>query len=504
VGFILRKKSNKKWLSIHPYEPSFTLCEDKVLRSISTLPSKQPFTISFLHNKEFIFTTLHISKNIPEEDIPSLLELQTYENLDLDPAVRYVIRYYEVPPFDPNKRTFHIFVTQDKNIFKVFGDLLKKNRYIDCILPAPLLFTPLYHQKLIEEGTHFFIYIEKDDAFVTLYTEGYLVYTKSIRFSFEDIAHKISQITGLSISALEVMEFLKEKGLILENDQDFSPYIEIFNEMLLEISDILIYLKRTYRVEIIDKIFFHSQIGFIKGIEEYIYTHLGKNPSAFDFDYGCVIENPDTNTLHILMHLVAKESKTYTYPNFTLFERPPPLFKRPSGQLLAALIVAILLASLYPLYTLVMAYKLKYEIALLKKEYLKIHTQRVLIESQLNSIKKRIHALQEKLQTKEKKLSKKQNILQAIYDKKVHYVLKAATLADLSKDLSNHKLFTTAVQAKEQNFTLHILADDEKKITSFIKDIYDHKSNRYELSTKEINQSTPNGFYTSTIKVIRK
>ncbi len=505
----MKKENRKKYVTINPYNNTYFICDNRTLKKFSPKFSSKNFYISFLQTKDFIFTTLEVSRNIPDEDLADMIELRAYEELDLDQTIDYLIRYYEIPsPTHKKERTFQIFVTEPSLLKDIFDKSIKQVNYIDAIIPAPLLFRPLYNQEILErDETHVFIYFEKEDAFLALYSQGSLLYTKSMKYSFKDIAERISELKGEEVSIEEVMQNLAKEGLKLQNLDELPHYMQVFSEIFMHINDILVYAKRVNDIEIIDKIFISSEVGFIKGIEEYSQTYLAQEAYDFAFDYNIKSLEPYVEELHYLLALCAIDinENQIQYPNLTIFKRPPPFLQRPSGKLILALAASLLVASIYPGYNIFMAYKLKYDTAILKKEYPKIHAKRVALETQINQLKKQMTKLKKLIAQKELELKRREKILRAIYDKKVRYIMKGATIAQLSQNLVAHKIKTTEIRNSDKVFDLNVTATDEKRITKFIKDMYDNNYNKYDISTKEINKTDPNStIYFSTIEVIHK
>ncbi|MRI58904.1 MAG: hypothetical protein C6H99_05290, partial [Epsilonproteobacteria bacterium] len=441
----MQEKKFKSIITLNPYAQTYFKYENRSLARFYPLKfSKKNFYLSFLRAKDLIFTTISLSKNIPQEDIYDVLEMRIYEELDLDQAIEYVFDYELLPSLPHEKeQKFAVFISEAKIIQESFEELTKTIPFIDAILPAPTLFKTLYtHDILDNDEIHFFIYFQKSDAFVALYQNGTLLYTKSLKYSFEYIAERISEKKGKEVSANDVMQRLSKEGLKISDLDELPYYMEIFNELFMFINDILIYIKRANEIEHIDKIFIGSEIGFIKGIEEYSQTYLAHKAFDLHFDYGIKTQEPFVEELHYLMALCGEDilERNIPYVNLTLFKRPPPLSKRPSGRLLLVAGISALLALAYPLYNYIYAQKIRFEIAQLKKEYPKIHQKRVELEKSINTLRAQIKSIREKIAQKSQELKKREQILQAIYNKKVTYTMKAATLAELTQDLVAYKL----------------------------------------------------------------
>ncbi len=503
----MQKERFKSYVTINPYNKSSYVYENALLKRYQLKKfQNRHFYISFLQTKDIIITSLNISRNIPDEDLKDVIELKAYEELDLDQTLEYTIEFEEIPtPLHEKERKFQVFVTEPSILEETFSAITNKIHYIDHILPAPLLFKPLYTQHIIEnDETHLFLYFQRDDTFLTLYHGGNLLYAKSLKYSFSDIAEKLSELKGQNVTPEEVMQQLSKEGLKVSDLDELHYYMQVFSEIFLYINDILIYAKRANNLEIIDKIFISSEIGFIKGIEEYSLTYLGQEAFDFNFNYEIETNEPYVEDLHFLMALCAKDivEQGYEYANLTIFKRLPPLFKRPSGEILLVMAASTLLAIAYPAYNLIYAYKIKYETIMLNKEYPAIHAKKVALESQINRLKKEIEDIKKKISLKTQELKRREAILKAIYDKKVNYIMKGATIAELSQDLIGYKIKTTNIENNQTVFDLNVTAVDEKSITKFIRYISENKSSKYDITTQGLNKTDPNStVYTSKIEV---
>ena len=476
----------RKYVTIDPYNKDFFLCENDTIKSFKNPKFNQKnFYISYLQTKDTIITTIEVSKNIPREDLQDVVEIKAYEELDLDQAVEYKIDFHEIPtPIHEKNIKLQLFVTEPRIINEIFSDIVKKVNFIDYIVPLPLLFKPLYTQEILDRTeVHLFIYFQKNDTLFALYNQGNLVYAKSLKYSFEEIALRLSELKGQHVDVDVVIRTLAKDGLKIDDLDEMQYYMQIFSEIFMHINDVLIYAKRANDIEIVDKIFISSDIGYIKGIEEYSHTYLAQEAYDFHFDYPFHTNEPYIEDLHFLMALCADDilQRYESYPNLTIYKRLPPLFKRPSGELLITLALTLMFSLAYPIYNILIAYKIKHDAAVLRKEYPLIHAKRLAIEQKINSLKNEITDIQNKIALKQKELRRRKKILNQIYDKKVNYILKAKTLAELTQDLVHYKIKTINIDNNDSIFDFNVTAIDNKNITKFIKFIAETKSDKYEI-----------------------
>jgi len=501
------KSKAQAYLSINPYNQTHYLFDGKALKKLSSLKSKKgTYHISHLQAKDLIISTLAVSKNIPDEDLQDVIEIKAYEELDLDPAIEYKIDFIEYPaPIHEKERKFQVFITEPSLLRETFEPVVDKIGYIDAIVPAPLLFKTLYTNEILDTNeAHLFIYFQKDDAFLTLYNQGEMLYAKSLKYSFKEMAERLSELKGKDVGVEEVMRRLAQDGVKIEDLDELQFYMQLFSEVFMHINDILIYAKRAHNIDIIDKIFISSSVGSIKGIEEYAQTYLAQEAYEYAFDYGIATNEPYVEDLHYLQLLTAIDinEKGENYPNLTIFHRLPPLHRRPSGELLMILGVSLVLALAYPLYNVALTYKYKFDTAMMQKEYATVHAKKVALESRINALRKEIADLQNKIKLNKEDLGRRMAILEKIYDKKVNYIMKAETLADLTQDMVKYKIKTIAIENNESVFDFNVTAVDEKQITKFIKYITDTKYDKYNITTREINKTDENStVYMSRLKV---
>ena len=370
-----------------------------------------------------------------------------------------------------------------------------------------MLFQYLYKREILDNlGVDCFIYFQKSDTFLTIYKEGKYLYSKSLKYSLHDMSERFSEIRGERIEEDDFIRQLCEEGLKTSNFEFQDNLMKLFNEIFLHINDVLIFAKRTNEIDKIDRLYIGSEYGYIPGVEEYAQTYLGINALEFSFDYGFLYDESFIDDLHQLLQLSALYilEENETIPNFTIFKRPPPIWKRPSGQLIAITAASILLAFSYPLYNIAYTYKLKFDINLLNKEYKKIHSERVDLENRINQLKNDKKNILTKIKKQNEIFDKRMSILNNIYDKKVNYPMKGKIIAELSQDLIKHRVKIKNIRTKDNVMEWDTISNDDKKITNFIKYISHKKNDKYHIETKKIQKEGNITKYTSTLKVVIK
>ena len=388
-----------------------------------------------------------------------------------------------------------------------FNPLLQHVTHIDYIIPAPLLCKTLYTNSILNnDAIHLFLWFQNNDACITLYIQGEMYYFKSLRYSFGDIAQRLREITGKDIELKEVLAYLSHYGVRVHDLEQAQPYTQLFAEIFTHIHDVIIYIKRSFNIEHIDTIYFSSSIGFIPGIDEFAVTYLSQKIFDFSFDYGIETDNISIHPFHILSALSLRDiiEKKEHYPNFSIFHKPPSLYRRPTGKLLIYTTIIFFLSILYPIYQTFIAYKYKYETALYQKKYTQIHAKRIAIENRINTLQSQMTQIQKHIMTLHSNMDRQLKLLQTIYDKKVHYIMKASTLSDLTQSMYPFHITTVAIDVNNTHFDFNVTAPHDRDITQFIKYITFIKGNRYHISTSQIKKiytKTSYPLYTSHLKV---
>ena len=114
-------------------------------------------------------------------------------------------------------------------------------------------------------------------------------------------------------------------------------------------------------------------------------------------------------------------------------------------------------------------------------------------KEQVDNQKKQINELEASIATSKKLLDESQ-------DKKFNYRSKAEFLSDISALISDVKVKTTHINFKNNEANIHIISDDDNKITALIEKI--DKSSKFRVTTERISvQNTNSALFESNITV---
>jgi len=359
----LKKSSSKSPIknivTLNPYIDKEYIYKGNKYQPLNKLSyNTSNFVTSYISNKNLITTTVSISRSIPDEDIADILDIKAYEELGLDHAANYIISYTESES-SGDEREFHIFVTEPEDLDALYLPVKQQTKYIDLIIPAPLLYKALYRKEILQDnGTHCFVYFTKDDTFITFYKNGEYLYSKSIDFSLEFIYDKYCELIGEKVDEKEFFTVLETEGLKTAKSDYQQNFMKIFAEVFITINDIIIYAKRAFQLETVDHMFIGASNGPIIGLDDYSQNYLGLHSADFNFSYNIESDEWYVDQLQYLMLLNSFDyiENEENVINLTMYPRPPSFVNRASGQFIISTFAAISLGLAYPLVYLVGSY----------------------------------------------------------------------------------------------------------------------------------------------------
>lgn len=464
--------------------------------------NKDSFFISYIQSKDVISASIHISRNISEDDIKDAIEIKVYDELGLDSTIDYKITYLEVEIQDSKNKLFNVFVIDTAIIEKQLSEIQKKTTYIDYVTTAPFLIKSLYKKALLEsDGVDCFIYFQKNDAFLAIYKGGEYLYSKSLAYSLAQLTEKFCELIGERISEEDFHKLLTTEGLKSTNPSYQSHLMQLFGELFLYVNDVLIFAKRSYSIEQIDRVYIGSEVGILIGIDEYAKSYIGLE--SFEFNFSITINSKEwyVDQIHILMALTSQVylDEKDDELNFSIFKRPPPLKERPIGKLLGVIATSLILSFAYPVYQFGHSQFLQLKINKNTDEFNKLNKRTTVIRAEiarLNQEKEKIIALHKK---EAEKLNFRKRLLTEINKKRTDYNMKMLILSEIINISNHYKSKISVVEYNENNLKISIQNESDKKITEFIAELT--KLKKYKISTDKIAQDEKNKLYLSQITI---
>ncbi len=460
---------------------------------------------TFIANKDMIIAPVELSSSIAEEDIYGALEDKAYDELGLDAATEYIIHYKEVSATEGQGRMFQLFIIEQEKYNERFSNLRNDIKYIDLILPAPLLYQSLYDNGIVEsKKVHCYLYIGSYDATITFYRNGEYLYSKSISYSLKQLYDRYCEISGKAVDEKQFLRVFQKEGVKTTQMEYQQNFIKLFNEVFITINDIVIYTKRAYKIEVIDQFFIGSEMGPISGVDEYAQNYLGLYSTSMSFDFRIKSDEWHIDHLHHMMALSAKKylDDPEALVNFTQNPRPPAFFKRPSGQFMLTTVFAILAAIAYPLYFLIYAYMNDIQIYQLKVKEKPLGAEVKKYKSIISAKTKELKELTQQTENLKKTYNEKEMTLRSVYDKKVNYQLKSNQLAAFSEDMAKFNVHAGEIKSQGNTYLMALIAEKDKDITELIK----HVTEKYlkdivRIDIERIARDENSSFYQGVLQV---
>jgi hypothetical protein len=500
-------------VSVNPYRGDYYVGTfNTISKTSSPSFSKEQYALSFLNTKGFISTLIGISKNIPEDDIYDALENKVYEELALDMAIEYHIKYIEaIHRGAEGDRFFHVFVVDPLTLEQEFSPVIEKLKYLDQIVPVPLLLKSLYVKGHIDSNdAHCFVYFQENDAFFCIYNEQEFIYAKSLKFSLKQMHERFCELLGEQIDLIAFETILANDGLNTSNPEYQKNLIKLFGEIFLHISDVITYAKRAYDIKKFDEIFIGTGVGKVIGLDEYAQTYLGIKTAPLDFDYGFNTNGQIVDQIHQLLHLYGRLESDERYEcNFTIFHRPPPFAKRDSGKLILVTAAALAAALLYPGVYWGLSYFEEFRHAVLTKEYEQIHIEKTTRENTVNLKLANKNAAQKLLDEQKTAYKQKQDTLIKVHEKKVDYPMKAKILADFTQSFNQYRVQLKTIKYSEdlnntKTFAFGLTSSSTQNITALLKHLTESKRDRYTFNLELISYDDEQKSYLSELKAVIK
>lgn len=430
----------------------------------------------------------HVQSILNGEDLQKDIVVQTRKNLSLDDEAEYIVKSRII-----GENSYESYALNYEVLSEGLQDVISELRYIDKIIPDPFLFEGLYEAKVLNaDETHCFLFLDDDDAFLALYNNGKFGFTRGFSmYSLTNLCEQYKNNTGADIELRDFLNLLKNEGV---NGEFFS----VLDDMAFYISDIFNSTASQANADI-SKVFIGSSIGAIPGLANLINQKLYIETIDFDFNKKFEAGDLDPSCMNTIRYYYAKYILDDSL-NFTAFYRPPAFLKRDGGQFLVVVAIACVLGLITPIYELGSA--LYYfginsfeesKLEDIKKELAKLEPVYESIKGQVDNQNKQINELEVSIATSKRLLDESE-------DKKFNYRSKAEFLSDISALISDVKVKSTHINFKNNEANIHIISDDDNKITALIEKI--DKSSKFRVTTERISaQNTDSALFESNITV---
>jgi len=491
------KSKAYKSISIDPYDKSYFELSGASIMQLEALPTvAQCKYISYVASKDIITGVISLDFAIGNSDIDGAIEDVAFDEFGLNSDREYIIKYWKI-----KDSSYEVFIVPADKLDALFSDVVDEIGFVDSIIPAPLVYGSLYRDILDNRGVHCFLYFMSDDAFITFYKNGQYVYSKSINYSLDEIYAKYLSAGGVSMSRDAFFVYLGGKSS--SSDPDFQTRImRIFGEAFVSFNDVLVYAKRIYGLENIDRLYLGSSAGSIAGLSNFSQNYFGLKSYEMNFDFGYYEQNGSVEQFEKMLFATSSRGMGNSEIDFTQYHRPPPIYKRSSGQLVGAMVAASVIGLLPSLYYLVSKVVVDGQISMLSQKesrltedaakYKKLFKVKSL---ELNKTLAEANDIREKLEAKEKTLT-------SIYEKKVNYRPKSKQYVEFAKDFEKFDIKSYDLKSFDDNYYLFLVAKQDSDITKFISYVskkYDKSASLVDISM--IARDEASGTYQGLLRV---
>jgi len=121
---------------------------------------------------------------------------------------------------------------------------------------------------------------------VTIYNNGEFLYSKSLEFSLNQIYEKYCAMIGEKVDKRSFLKPSKQTRAFKATNSVYQQNLmKLFSEIFLQINDIIIYAKRAYGIDTIQRLFLGSIQSPIIGLGDYGYNYLGIPTFNLDFNF---------------------------------------------------------------------------------------------------------------------------------------------------------------------------------------------------------------------------
>ena len=471
----MKRRDNNSIITVDIYSnKSYKLINGKFTIAKNLKSAKKDIIVSYLANRDLIIEPVELSKNLPQEHILDIITDRVYEELRLDPAVEYQI-YPVKTALRAGNDKYQVLISDKNSLKQMLQPIVKKTKNIDFVIPAPLLYKVLYQNgKLNKDSTGMFIYFGEYDTFITFYHKGEYLYSKSIKFSVQQMYDRFCQLAqDVPLTQEQFRDILANDGLKNAEDRYRELLISVINECFLNINDVLIYTKRAYDLQDIKVAYIGFSWGYITGIESYISNYLNLDAKALSSIYTKEDPKSAIDPMHALMAMSAVESSQglLELPNLTPYPKPAPISKRPAGKIMFFSIVTILLFLSPIIYDYFVGVTTQANNVILAKQEAKL-------TAIVNDYKRKLKQKREEVKALDKAITKISNLykhkkgeLTTVYEKKFKYKLRSEQLALITNVLKGYSVKSRFIDISDTVYKIEVESKDEKEITAFIKEL---------------------------------
>jgi Mg2+ and Co2+ transporter CorA len=285
----------------------------------SDIETKKAIYTSSIYYSDVTVITFKL-KDVIEEMIESEVYKYLFNEGGLTLGKEYVIKY--IYKKINNEYLIDAFVIEIEKLNAKFKEIIKKVRYLDFISLRFMAFSEYYELANVEKnGTDVFIYFDENESYAAFFENGEFCCVKSLT--------KLSSVfKGESLK--KVIKNLKEKGFdsfLYEDIGEFEELEKFFNQFFGRLSSVITYAISSYSISSVKNIYFYTPFE-IKNFFE----HFEKFFEISGYNFKKLQLDTSYDYLDYLTTYFNVKHYTEENINFSIFKRPPPIYKTESGK----------------------------------------------------------------------------------------------------------------------------------------------------------------------------
>jgi len=427
------------------------------------LSKEKGIITSFIHPKNLLTITKKFDIHVSEEEI--LLEMEkyiySYPGVDINKEYKTVF----IPVKRQNSIIMEAILIDTQQIQKDFDDILKVYKYIDFISPSFLSWQEYYNLTKTEPKNDIFIYLNKDDAFLSAFDEGKYIFHKSL-----NKLNTLSKLLDKDIN--EVINILKTKGLDVsqyEDESEFNIIDKFFSEFFLKVFNIINISINDYQISKFERIIFYCPFE-IKGLFKQYENYWDLN--GIEFKRSALKTEYD----HLEYLITIFNAKNYTNEeiNLTIFPKPPNFLTTKTGFSIVFIlsILSVIAFAVYKNYSL---YKEKIFVNKLENRYFSIENRYKQEVKLMDKYKRENIKVTKKIDELNKDIEQIREKINILY-KQAKEPLFYNILAKIAKSMEKFSLKADSIYKDNKKITIIIVStyDNTKEITSFMNDLINY------------------------------
>ncbi len=464
---------------------------------------KKQFIGSRIRYDELITHSFKIHSTISKEDLDVQVELKMYEDAGLDTNKKYKISYIKKKLDYEDSFIVEVFAIELEKIKQKLNFVLEKTKYIDFLAIPNLSFSTLYQNKILASKKDIFVYIDDNEAFLTIFKDGVYIASSSMP-TLNEITKQINE-EKFDIDSLKTV--LKDKGLDKSSyDEDELPLYEklhsAFSDIFYKINNIAMHNRSIFGFDEIERIFITTNEGRIKGLREFIVS-IGLSKVELR-DFNLFKEKSKNNFFEkvVATYIFDKFQIKDNSENLTFFEKSPPWYKNSTNKLILFIVLVILLFGSFPLYLNLNINSLKNRQIILQERYKKLKNVTRGIKRKIINIKLQINKIKKGREEENKNILNIKKSVNELIDMKSDEKKNSVVVLKINKYLQKYKLSLKSMeQIGSDDIILKIIAKYDKRdtIAKFMKDLIENGF--IEVSTNEIKLNKD--YYISEIKIAK-